>query len=308
MENERFYIKYLDYQPVEIETHFNGELERRRPLTDVADLVAAIVVEPTRRLAGIPEDYGPLTLHSAVDEPAIPGNTLLTSIQQPTGSYDHPLIIRSLSDTITMDEHMVCSLPEPVYDNPVSRPNTSGRIWKKPTHVFLWSDFKQSVVDWIGANHHQHSQRVQKPVFVPRVITEEVQSLQPFIKLNLLNISAKCFIPPSEFKARRQITSCVGEPDHLMTRNGEIVAIVEEKGNWALSISDIVNSYDTERTRASALDQLYHYMRLNHRQYGILSSYENTWFVYRNQGCAVCEEPQVHETLYVSEGISFLVH
>ncbi|KAK5668170.1 hypothetical protein QVD99_005208 [Batrachochytrium dendrobatidis] len=305
MENERFYIKYLDYQPVEIETHFNGELERRRPLTDVADLVAAIVVEPTRRLAGIPEDYGPLTLHSAVDEPAIPGNTLLTSIQQPTGSYDHPLIIRSLSDTITMDEHMVCSLPEPVYDNPVSRPNTSGRIWKKPTHVFLWSDFKQSVVDWIGANHHQHSQRVQKPVFVPRVITEEVQSLQPFILDNLLDVSAKCFIPPSEFKARRQITSCVGEPDHLMTRNGEIVAIVEEKGNWALSTSDIVNSYDTERTRASALDQLYHYMRLNHRQYGILSSYENTWFVYRNQECAVCEEPQGHETLYVSEGISF---
>ncbi|EGF82054.1 hypothetical protein BATDEDRAFT_87158 [Batrachochytrium dendrobatidis JAM81] len=90
-----------------------------------------------------------------------------------------------------------------------------------------------------------------------------------------------------------------------MTRDGEIVAIVEEKGNWTLPISDIVNSYDTERTRASALDQLYHYMRLNHRQYGILSSYENTWFVHRNQECAVCEEPQGHETLYVSEGISF---
>ncbi|OAJ41504.1 hypothetical protein BDEG_25087 [Batrachochytrium dendrobatidis JEL423] len=306
MENKAFYIKYLDYQPVKIETHFNGELERRRPLTDVGGLVAAVTVEPTRRLAGIPEDYGPLTLHLP-DGPAIPGNTLLTSIQQPTGSYDHPLIIRSLRDTITMDEHMICSLPEPVYDNPVSRPNTSGRIWKKPTHVFLWSDFKQSVVDWIGANHHQHSQRVQRPVFVPGIITEEVQSLQPFILDNLLNISAKCFIPPSEFKARRQITSCVGEPDHLMTRDGEVVAIVEEKGNWALSTGDIVNSYDTERTRASALDQLYHYMRLNHRQYGILSTYENTWFVYRNQECAVCEEPQGHETLYVSEGISFTV-
>ncbi|EGF79833.1 hypothetical protein BATDEDRAFT_89352 [Batrachochytrium dendrobatidis JAM81] len=302
MENKAFYIKYLDYQPVKIETHFNGELERRRPLTDIGGLVVAFQALPNSPLASTFVDE--LTLHLP-DGPAIPGNTLLIDIQQPTGSYDHPLIIRSLSDTITMDEHMVCSLPKPVYDNPVSRPNISGRIWKKPTHVFLWSDFKQSVVDWIGANHHLHSQRVQKPVFVPRVITEEVQSLQPFILDNLLNISAKCFIPPSEFKARRQITSCVGEPDHLMTRNGEIVAIVEEKGNWTLPISDIVNSYDTERTRASALDQLYHYMRLNHRQYGILSSYENTWFVYRNQECAVCEEPQVHETLYVSEGISF---
>ncbi|EGF77497.1 hypothetical protein BATDEDRAFT_36058 [Batrachochytrium dendrobatidis JAM81] len=307
MENIPFYIQYLHNQPVKVDTHINSERTALRPfpLDSVADLVVAFQALPNSPLASTFVDE--LTLHLP-DGPAIPGNTLLIDIQQPTGSYDHPLIIRSLRDTITMDEHMVWSLPEPVYDNPVSRPNTSGRIWKKPTHVFLWSDFKQSVVDWIGANHHQHSQRVQRPVFVPGIIiTEEVQSLQPFIKLNLLNISAKCFIPPSEFKARRQITSCVGEPDHLMTRDGEIVAIVEEKGNWTLPISDIVNSYDTERTCASALDQLYHYMRLNHRQYGILSTYENTWFVYRNQECAVCEEPQVHETLYVSEGISFTV-
>ncbi|KAJ8330001.1 hypothetical protein O5D80_001931 [Batrachochytrium dendrobatidis] len=278
MENERFYIKYLDNQPLTSQDHFS--LTRRPSYS------------PSYVVNGVETNYNSWDPISALGTNGTVGS--------------NPLIIRSLRDTITMDEHMVCSLPEPVYDNPVSRPNTSGRIWKKPTHVFLWSDFKQSVVDWIGANHHQHSQRVQRPVFVPGIIiTEEVQSLQPFIKLNLLNISAKCFIPPSEFKARRQITSCVGEPDHLMTRNGEIVAIVEEKGNWALPISDIVNSYDTERTRASALDQLYHYMRLNHRQYGILSSYENTWFVYRNQECAVCEEPRSHETLYVSEGISF---
>ncbi|KAK5664399.1 hypothetical protein QVD99_000018 [Batrachochytrium dendrobatidis] len=67
MENIPFYIQYLHNQPVKVETHFNGELERRRPLTDVGGLVAAIVVEPTRRLAGIPEDYGPLTLHYVVN-------------------------------------------------------------------------------------------------------------------------------------------------------------------------------------------------------------------------------------------------
>ena len=44
---------------------------------------------------------------------------------------------------------------------------------------------------------------------------------------------------------------------------------------------------------------------MNHRKYGILSSYENTWFVYRSQERAGCEEPAGHETLYVSKGISF---
>jgi hypothetical protein len=41
MENKEFYIKYLQNQPVKIETHFIGENQRRRPLKDIGDLVAA---------------------------------------------------------------------------------------------------------------------------------------------------------------------------------------------------------------------------------------------------------------------------
>ena len=121
---------------------------------------------------------------------------------------------------------MVCLLPRPVYDNPISRPNSSGSNWKLPTHVFSWAGFKESVVSWIADNRQQHSQRLPRPVFIPRVITEEVQSLQPFILDNLLDISAKCFIPASEFKSRGQITSCIGYPDHLLTRNGNIVYLM----------------------------------------------------------------------------------
>jgi hypothetical protein len=90
-----------------------------------------------------------------------------------------------------------------------------------------------------------------------------------------------------------------------MTRDGEIVAIVEEKEKWTLSTGDIVTAYYTSTACNSALNQLYHYMRLNHRKYGILSSYEHTWFVYRCQNCAVCQAPQGHETLYVSDGIPY---
>jgi hypothetical protein len=288
-------------------------------------------MEQTRRLLGLPENFGPLTLHlpnnltrstaglngiknnlttdscfSTVDEddtvldPGCPLSALSFEFNS-----RNPLIIRSVHDTITMDEYMAWPLPQPVYENPVSRPNTSGSTWNKPFHVFLWADFKQKVVTWIDSNHQQHSQRVDRPVFVPRVITEEVQSLQPFILDNLLDISAKCFIPPSQFKARRQITACIGEPDHLMTRDGKIVAVVEEKGFWTLTTVDIVNIYNTTTSVTSAVNQLYHYMRLNHRKYGILTSYENTWFVYRSQECSVCDELEGHETLYISEGISF---
>jgi hypothetical protein len=48
-------------------------------------------------------------------------------------------------------------------------------------------------------------QPLTDPTFVPRVITQEVQclqsfirdNLQSFIRDNLLDVSAKCFVPPS---------------------------------------------------------------------------------------------------------------
>jgi len=323
MENTELYIKYLTNAAVPVDTSYGRGPQGTLPLFTVAHLIAAYKTVVAPRFDSTPTDELTLHLPDGVAGNAPPDDCFATGTDTGfdtgcrlalLGSHGFgldskkPLILKSRSDTITMEEHMIWSLPQPVYDNPVSRPNSSGSTWKKPTQVFLWSDFKQSVVSWIDDNHQQHSQRVDRPVFVPRVITEEVQTLQPFIFDNLLAVSAKCFIPPSEFKARRQITSCVGDPDHLMTRNGEIVAIVEEKGIWTLSTGDVVNSYNTTRTcasAASAVNQLYHYMRLNHRKYGILSSYENTWFVYRRQECTVCEEHPGHETLYVSEGISY---
>jgi hypothetical protein len=42
MENKKFYIKYLTNQPIKVETHYIGEQDRRRPLTDVGDLIGAV--------------------------------------------------------------------------------------------------------------------------------------------------------------------------------------------------------------------------------------------------------------------------
>ena len=117
MENTVFYIKYKDSQPVLIRTHqlviATGQFVQT--LTFVADVIGACSSDSTRRLLGLIEEHGLLTLHSVVDGvegAAIPGNTMLASIQQPVGSYEQPLIIRSLSDSITMDEHMIWALSE----------------------------------------------------------------------------------------------------------------------------------------------------------------------------------------------------
>ena len=62
MQNQKeFYVKYLNNQPVKIETHFIGEQERRRPLNVVGDLVDAFQARPGSLLANT--DSGLITLH-----------------------------------------------------------------------------------------------------------------------------------------------------------------------------------------------------------------------------------------------------
>ncbi|EGF77945.1 hypothetical protein BATDEDRAFT_91239 [Batrachochytrium dendrobatidis JAM81] len=95
MENKAFFVRYLTNQSVKVETHYIGEQDRQRPLTDVADLVAAY--KPGSLLADTPTEL--LTLHYAVDRPAIAGDVLLTSIQEPVGSYNQPLVIKSKNGT-----------------------------------------------------------------------------------------------------------------------------------------------------------------------------------------------------------------
>ncbi|EGF77941.1 hypothetical protein BATDEDRAFT_87772 [Batrachochytrium dendrobatidis JAM81] len=99
MENKHFYIQYLDNQPVRIDIYINNERTALRPfpLDSVGDLVVAIKQTLSSKLGAIDPDK--LTIHYVVNGPAIPGNTLLTSIQHPVGSYDHSLVIKSKNDS-----------------------------------------------------------------------------------------------------------------------------------------------------------------------------------------------------------------
>jgi hypothetical protein len=79
-----------------------------------------------------------------------------------------------------------------------------------------------------------------------------------------------CFTPASEFVSLRAV-SCEGDPDHVIVKNGELVAVVEDKGKWSVPGGNLVSIYGTvlHRSVTSALDQIYHYMRLNHVKHGI---------------------------------------
>ena len=56
MENKEYYVKYLANRPVKVETHYIGEKDRRRPLTDVGDLIAAFQQALPSKLGAIDLD------------------------------------------------------------------------------------------------------------------------------------------------------------------------------------------------------------------------------------------------------------
>ncbi|KAJ3379978.1 hypothetical protein HDU80_002247, partial [Chytriomyces hyalinus] len=100
--NQVFWVQYQTNQPVKIETHYVGERERLRPLSDVADVIGAATLGTTRRLIGLPKDFAPLTLHAAVDgvegpalEPDLPLSTLSAGLTAKTA-----LVIKSKSDML----------------------------------------------------------------------------------------------------------------------------------------------------------------------------------------------------------------
>ncbi|KAJ1502929.1 hypothetical protein HMI55_007376 [Coelomomyces lativittatus] len=94
MANTAFYIRYKDNQPVKIETHYAGENKRRRPLTDVADLIGTFFPSVA------PADLGSYSLHSVVDgvesTALCPGLSLIDLAIRHTS--DNPLIIKSQND------------------------------------------------------------------------------------------------------------------------------------------------------------------------------------------------------------------
>ncbi|KAK6092998.1 hypothetical protein MT418_006985 [Batrachochytrium dendrobatidis] len=98
MENKSFFIQYLDNQPVEIETHFNGEVERKRPLDNVSKLIAAVKQALPSKLGTI--DLDELTLHFVLDGVEMTYNSWnsITAIGNNGTTGLNPLVIKSKSD------------------------------------------------------------------------------------------------------------------------------------------------------------------------------------------------------------------
>jgi hypothetical protein len=238
-------------------------------------------------------------------ESDVPVSLILTGTTSRTA-----LIIKSRNDDITMEEYMITNLPLARYFTALpAASSTDVSQPRQPDHILNWIDFETNVLGWVDANKHDHNlRRISRPVFAPfdqqRIITEEVPQLQPFIQDNLLNLASNCCSDCdfTSWGVINQEANVRGKPDFGMRKNGILAAPIEVKGKWTLPRANIVDDLDTHVQKA--IVQIYTYMRHNHRKYGILTSYDFTWFCYRE----VCVEGTLcplasHDSIYISSGI-----
>ena len=79
---------------------------------------------------------------------------------------------------------------------------------------------------------------------------------------------------PSDLKA------CDGKPDATCRYNDEITIAIEFKRQLVLKLNEGQLDYDDKKTK-DVVGQIYSYMAELELQYGVLSTYENNWFLFR---------------------------
>jgi hypothetical protein len=92
MDNQKFYVKYSENQTVTVETHFIGEQNRRRPLLEIGDLIAAFFPNTP------PNELGQYSLYFIDNGVEINYNSCdpLTVLGDHGKLGTNPLIIRSV--------------------------------------------------------------------------------------------------------------------------------------------------------------------------------------------------------------------
>ncbi|CAG8570183.1 6726_t:CDS:2 [Dentiscutata heterogama] len=172
---------------------------------------------------------------------------------------------------------------------PPSR-NTTSVDSKLPKEVLLWEDFLEK------ANEHLFDQQqmvFEKPQFHYNRLLFNESNVCEAVNANINSVLNELMGTDYEFSSRKPY---VGEPDFTCYHNNDLVMIFEVKRKHILKEMDertLPELYITNDKAKMVIRQIYGYMVKNQLQYGIITTYDGHWFLYRSN-----DHPEV---LYISK-------
>ncbi|KAJ3238626.1 hypothetical protein HDU78_003407 [Chytriomyces hyalinus] len=253
--NQVFFVQYQTNQPVQIRTHqlITSTGLWVQTLFNVADIIDAAALNTTRRLIGLPEDFGPLTLHAVIDGvegPALQVDLILSDLS--TGRKPkNALVIKSKSDMDVNDSHVSGVLPRKLKILATVQANeTAMRIG---SHAVVETQFANSdpmtpcppmtaegLWKWLHGSPTNSSEDIQDSKVVNQ---EEINEKYP-IEFPLVGRDeslahiASCFVRTYEHRTskdrnKRPIPMCTGVPGLGKTR------LMEECSTTVLDMTGI---------------------------------------------------------------------
>ena len=187
-----------------------------------------------------------------------------------------------------MEEALSC-IPPPITYSPdcVTSKTTTKAVGDPPASVQLWGDF----FDQVNSFHFDQQPRFERPRFDDRFVVDDEEDVRNAINFNIcmaLNDLTDCIYS-------RRPTDATGIPDFKCHLAKLLILVIEAKRKHVLEDmgeQTFPEFYHTSKGMA-VVQQIYNYMGENELRYGILTTYDNHWFLRRE-----------HAKLWISKTLS----
>ncbi|RHZ62764.1 hypothetical protein Glove_335g61 [Diversispora epigaea] len=212
------------------------------------------------------------------DQDELPATRIIGDywIEEPLNKHIHVIVKLPL---LSMEEALSCIPPPLIYSlNYVMSKTTTKANGDPPTSVLHWDDF----FDKVNRFRFDQQPRFERPRFVMKEIINEkdIQSVLDFNICQTLNY----LIGPDCIYSKQQ-THTTGIPDfncHYLVKS--LILVVEVKRKHVLRDIDgqtFPEFYQSNEKARVVIQQIYNYMRESQLRYGILTTYDNHWFLRR---------------------------
>ncbi|PKY62353.1 hypothetical protein RhiirA4_488692 [Rhizophagus irregularis] len=179
---------------------------------------------------------------------------------------------------LSLEEALSC-IPPPITYSPdcVTSKTTTKAVGDPPASVQLWGDFFEQV----NSFHFDQQPIFERPRFNDRFAVVDEEDVRNAINVNICMILNDLTGP--DYVYSRKSTDTPGIPDFNCHLVGSLILVIEAKRKHVLEDmgeETFPEFYQTSKG-GDVIQQIYNYMGGNELRYGILTTYDNHWFLRR---------------------------
>ena len=171
-----------------------------------------------------------------------------------------------------------------IHSRKKSEATTDSPHGRTPHSVRRWDNFLRNAN---GMAMDSTSRQFDRPTFKYPEASEE-RNVQVALEINVFDVLSATIgdrqQPKEKIRNASALISIKGIPDFVLLAGDKLLFPIEVKTKWILPDDNIVGIFNAKDTPAFVIDsirQIFGYMAQNKCRYGVLSTYDKTWFLLR---------------------------